>query len=241
MSPLATIMTQETMNQYLVVFRLLWKLKRAEYRSNECWRCLKYISRSANNSYLGLGSKIKFLVRLGLDLRTKLANFCSNFQSYLQFEVLEGAWKCFKEEAMASTDLDALIMAHETYLKTLVSRSLLDDDCEILRETLSDYWQLTDVFANVISRLFEKGEEIINYLTQRNEDDMINEESGGWGMAMDDINDEDEDVDDVSDEFFEDMRQSIDKLDTDYESFVSSFTENLPLQAHVDLRFLVFR
>ena len=55
--------------------------------------------------------------------------------------------------ARKSNDLDELIDAHETYLQTVVRKSLLDEASEHLREVLYQLFEVTHRFSRLVERL----------------------------------------------------------------------------------------
>ncbi len=48
-----------------------------------------------------------------------------------------GAWQQFQSRAAAAADLDALLSAHRTYLSSVLSKALLDEESALARDTLA--------------------------------------------------------------------------------------------------------
>ena len=249
-SPLSAVIPPATMVEYQQVFRLLWKLKKTEGNLNECWKGLKCISRGANRPDLGMGKRVRELLLMAFNLRSKLAHFCINFQHYVMFEVLEGAWKDFTSTADKAEDLDALICAHDAYMQSILSKCLLDDSptAHELRNRLTEYFRLIDGFTKMIIRLVCDAEQILHFLYARlrGADGLQNWE----GSAR-------PEVDDVPIEYYHEMKNHFAAIVDKYEIFIHAFTEQvislfasrqLSLvwfqvsgEAHIDLRFLMFR
>eukprot|EP00210_Caulerpa_lentillifera_P002528 g2425.t1 len=231
--PLSTVLTPVTLLEYQKVFRLLWKLKRAEDRLNESWRGMKCISRSTSRPDLQLGRKLRSLYLLAFNARTKLAHFCTNFQHYIMFEVLEGAWKDFTNKADQATDLDALIEAHEDYVSHIVSKCLLGSDStsDGLRNLLMEYFNLIDGFCNTITRLLMDSEQILKFLYSR-----LHAGQGNWS-----VDENRGELDDVPGEYYHEMREHFASILEKYDLFLAAFTERVTGEAQIDLRFLMFR
>lgn len=96
--------------------------------------CLSSLCRTLNQLPVGRSGQLaRTLLRKALRVRSQLSHFCTNFQYYIMFEVLEGAWRSLTLQATQATDLDQLLQAHEYYLATIVTRCLLGEDTQILR------------------------------------------------------------------------------------------------------------
>jgi len=233
-SPLSTVIPPTTMTEYQKVFRLLWKLKKAEMSVNECWKGLKCLCRSVNRPDLGVGNRLRELLLLAFNVRSKLSHFCINFQYYIMFEVLEGAWKDFTSTADKATDLDALIHAHEAYVESIISKCLLDStpSADALRSLLTEYFRLIDDFAKTIARLVSDAQQILHFLFARLKAAL---QQGNWAASPR------PDVDDVPMEYYQEMKNHFASVLDKYDMFIGSFTERVSGEAHIDLRFLMFR
>lgn len=67
-----------------------------------------------------------------------------------------GTWQEFQHRAAAAGDLDALMTAHESYLTQLLDKSLLNEDCAALAETLNSVLANMLGLAPLVSRLNEQ-------------------------------------------------------------------------------------
>lgn len=68
------------------------------------------------------------LLYKALKVWSQLSRFCTNFEYYLLFEVLEGAWQSLTMQTTQWTDLDELLQTHEYYLAQIVTHCLLGED-----------------------------------------------------------------------------------------------------------------
>lgn len=218
-SPLATVIPPEMISEYQKVFRLLWKLKKTELNTNECWKGLKAISRSINRPALGVGKHLKELLMIAFNVRSKLSHFCTNLQYYITFEVLESAWKDFKIMADKATDLDALIGAHEIYIASILSKCFLDSNpsAEALRALLVEYFRLIDAFTKMIVRLVTDAQQILQILYAR-----LNGTAANWTGG-----DARPFVDDVPTEYHLEMKHHFIAIQEKYDIFIGSFTEKV--------------
>lgn len=71
------------------------------------------------------------------------------------FEVLECSWSDFLAEVDAAADLDALIAAHETYLDTILKKSLLGERSQQLCKRLFTIFDTILRFKGFADRLYE--------------------------------------------------------------------------------------
>lgn len=218
-SPLSTVIPATTIAEYQKVFRLLWKLKKAEMCVNECWKGLKCVGKKVNRPDLAAGGRLKELLLLAFNVRSKLSHFCINYQYYIMFEVLEGAWKDFTATADKATDLDALIHAHEAYMKSIISKCLLDatPSADALRALLADYFRLIDGFTKTVGRLVSDAQQILHLLYAR----LRGADHGNWQAAAR------PDVDDVPNEYHQEMKSHFAAVLEKYDMFIGAFTERV--------------
>ena len=71
------------------------------------------------------------------------------------FEVLECSWSDFLAEVDAAADLDALIPAHDTYLDTVLKKSLLGERSQQLCKRLFTIFDTILRFKGFADRLYE--------------------------------------------------------------------------------------
>ncbi|CAD7697869.1 unnamed protein product [Ostreobium quekettii] len=237
LQPMATIFTPSVMNQYLRVFRLLWKLKHAEHTLAEAWHTLKLLDRVLNTFGPKSGDRARSLLRLGLKLRSKMSHFVTNLQYYVMFEVLEGAWGEFTQHAHSATDLDELIAAHEQYLDAILTRSLLIGDVAKIHMKLEEIFSCVFRLLGVVNRLSTEVETAAQVLKAQKQKVQRRTRKGGWGIGKGDAVPEK----DIPEKEYADIKRVADNVGLEYEVLLNQFTKDLPVQALSDLRFLVFR
>jgi gamma-tubulin complex component 3 len=118
--PISTILTHETIQGYLKVFNLLWKLKRVEHALNTSW----VQQTSYRNELFSLVEIRGDLHKCNL-LRSEMLHFISNLHSYLQVEVIESEWKKFEEELTSAEDLYQIMQVQKQFIKVIHERSML--------------------------------------------------------------------------------------------------------------------
>jgi len=130
-SPLDIIFTDEAMNIYMNVFRVLWRVKRIEITVNATWKKFMNLSRKIPKQ-----SPVAALVHYCNTTRHSLVYFLNTFQHYLMFDVLETSWLSLLDKIDAlkrsAGDLDDLIKLHQTYLKGIEEHTFLKDTQEQL-------------------------------------------------------------------------------------------------------------
>jgi gamma-tubulin complex component 3 len=102
--PLATVFTEDVMEDYKKIFSFLWRLKRIEHQLSSSWRLYKEHVQKFQRIK---GMKDNFH-RFNL-CHHEMLHFVSNIHNYIMVEVLESAWKMYMDEIKTVADLDELI------------------------------------------------------------------------------------------------------------------------------------
>ena len=244
-APLDVVFTPEATRKYLRVFTFLWRLKRVEAALNATWQTMKpNVAASLERDGVSgaAGAALAAELRRCHTLRGEMHHFVSNLQYYVMFEVLEGSWDAFTRELNDADDLDALVQAHDTYLDAVTRKSLLGAKSQLLAHTLGAIFDAILRFRAFADRLYEvaKDAAMRRQLAQlRVEQRARTGERGGWGT----VPGEDPSGGDglLSCDFVREMRAQLDALSDEYAKMLDGFLNLLPLQTHVDLRFLLFR
>ncbi|KAK4487246.1 hypothetical protein RD792_006150 [Penstemon davidsonii] len=226
--PLNTIFTESVMSRYLRIFNFLWKLRRVEHALIGVWKTMK-----PNCVTSRFFTKLPSDVKLQLILTSRkcqvlwdeMNHFVSNLQYYIMFEVLEVSWSNLSKELEVAKDLDDLLGAHEKYLCSIVEKSLLGERSQNLNKTLFTLLDLILRFRSHADRLYEG----ISELQSRNTD------TGSW------LGEGRKDLTKRAGEFLRNMGQDIDATRKEYSSAFEGFISQLPIQQHIDLKFLTFR
>ncbi|KAI3471419.1 hypothetical protein Pfo_030783 [Paulownia fortunei] len=245
--PLNTVFTESVMSRYLRIFNFLWKLRRVEHALIGVWKTMK-----PNCVTSRFFAKLPHAVKLQLILTSRkcqvlwdeMNHFVSNLQYYIMFEVLEVSWSNFSKELEAAKDLDDLLGAHEKYLYSIVEKSLLGERSQILNKTLFTLFDLILRFRSHADRLYEGINELQSRTTDSSSRDKSrlqrpsrnrSSEPGPW------LGEGRKDLTRRAGEFLRNMGQDIDAIAKEYSSVFEGFISQLPVQQHVDLKFLTFR
>lgn len=130
-APLNTVFSPKVMEAYLLIFRLLWRLKRMDHLMGAAYinLCsfddLKARRRSANEDEEW--KEVMKVVRKAHFLRMKMTQLVQNMQHYCTVEVLEGSWTILERSMNSAEDLDEMIQAHSVYLTRIKDRTLLSE------------------------------------------------------------------------------------------------------------------
>ncbi|XP_010668610.2 gamma-tubulin complex component 3 [Beta vulgaris subsp. vulgaris] len=243
--PLNTVFTESVMTRYLRIFNFLWKLRRVEHALISVWKTMKPNCISSH-SFIKLQNAVKMKLLSTLRrcqvLWDEMNHFVSNLQYYIMFEVLEVSWSNFSNEMEAAKDLDDLLAAHEKYLHSIVEKSLLGEKSQSLYETLFVLFDLVLRFRSLTDRLYEG----IYELQARSSDShdkrklsrqssRISAEAGSWATEGRKA------LTQHAAKFLSNMSQELDDVGKKYSSLLTGFISQLPVQQHIDLKFLLFR
>uniref|UniRef100_A0A7S3QYS6 Gamma-tubulin complex component n=1 Tax=Dunaliella tertiolecta TaxID=3047 RepID=A0A7S3QYS6_DUNTE len=236
--PLATIFTRDAMGQYLRVFALLWRLKRVESALSSSWMVLqceveRALSKFPQNQK---GQAAERVQRQCLQLRSEMSHFVTNLQYYLMFEVMESAWQEMSRRVSCAADLDQLIDAHEDYLGTLIRKALLDAGSEALRVTLAELTSNMLGLHGVVQRFNEVVQSAERRLLAKQWRIKERTAAGQWGTVAGE-----DDISSVPSEELLPVEKRVDELQRVHARALQTFTQQLPAQAHDEVRFLLYR
>ncbi|KAK9053718.1 hypothetical protein SSX86_024792 [Deinandra increscens subsp. villosa] len=237
--PLNTVFTESVMGSYLRIFSFLWKIRRVEHAVLGVWKAMK-----PNLTSSHFFTKLPKAVRLKIVLTSRkcqvlwdeMNNFITSLQAYIMFEVLEVTWSKFCNEMEAAKDLDYLIAAHDKYLVTIVEKSLLGENSETLYKSLLMLFDVILRFTSVADRLCEfKTRNTESKTKEAKTSKSKGSETDPW------LNEGRKAVTQRASEFLGVMGQDLDSVSKEYSSVLKGFISQLPMQQHVDLKFLMFR
>ncbi|XP_039127387.1 gamma-tubulin complex component 3 [Dioscorea cayenensis subsp. rotundata] len=240
MVPLDTVFTASVMKKYLRIFNYLWKLKRVEHALIRVWKTMKpNCIASCIFAKEGMGVKVQFVsvLRRCQVLWNEMNHFVTNFQYYIMFEVLEVSWARFSEEMDVTKDMDGLLAAHEKYLSSIMEKSLLGERSQGIVRTLFALFDLILRFRSHAEMWFERIYELQirgrgkSRSKAKDEFSKTNSWLEGGRKAMMQL----------AGEFIQKMGEDLDKIAAEYTSSLAVFISQLPMQQHVDLKFLLFR
>lgn len=140
-APLNTVFAPKVMDAYLLIFRLLWRLKRMDHLMSMAYLSLCWFEDQKRRRKEGedeeLWREMKSVVRRAHHLRMKMSHVVQNMQHYCTVEVLEGSWTLLERDMAAADDLDGMIHAHSVYLTRIKDRTLLSDRSKYVATELS--------------------------------------------------------------------------------------------------------
>ncbi|KAI3507647.1 hypothetical protein L1887_22636 [Cichorium endivia] len=236
--PLNTIFTQSAMGNYLKIFNFLWKIRRVEHGILRSWKAMKPNLSTSLLSKLPKGVKFQVVLRRCQVLWGQMSHFLTNLQSYVMFEVLEVSWDKFCNEMKASKDLDDLIDAHDKYLSSIIEKSLLGESCKDLIKTLLKLFDVILRFTSVLDRFYEGINEFGSSKSKMKKGKGLKSkglETDSW------VNEGRKAVTQRAGEFLKNMGRDFDEISKEYLLLLKGFICQLPMQQHVDLKFLLFR
>ncbi|KAJ3677077.1 hypothetical protein LUZ60_002801 [Juncus effusus] len=230
--PLDAIFNCTVMNKYLRIFNYLWRLKRVEDSLTHIWKSTKpnfIISRIFTKKGENDQNKLKLipLLRKFQVLWNEMNHFITNFQYYIMFEVLEESWARFSYEMEASSDFDDLLVAHEKYLSSILEKSLLGEKSGGLLEILCRVFEVVLRFRNRADGWLEP----FYALQLRPKKSDKNKSQRGPRNALTQLDER----------HLRKMGEDLDQIAKEYSNSLDSFIKQLPLQQHVDLKYLFFR
>ncbi|KAK3405617.1 gamma-tubulin complex component 3 [Eucalyptus grandis] len=247
--PLDTIFTESVMAKYLKIFNFLWKLRRVEHALIGAWKTMKP-NCITSRAFLKLQRAVKLQLLSTLRrcqvLWNEMNHFVTNLQYYIMFEVLEVSWSNFSNEIEAAKDLDDLLAAHDKYLTSIVEKSLLGERSQTLHKSLFVLFDLILRFRSHADRLYEgiyelqarTGNSSLPSRDKSKTRKQKNDQSSEPGSL---ITDGRKALTQRAGDFLQNMRQDLDAISKEYTSLLEGFLSQLPLQQHVDLKFLMFR
>ncbi|KAK4272606.1 hypothetical protein QN277_021137 [Acacia crassicarpa] len=244
--PLDTVFTESVMSRYLRIFNFLWKLRRVEHALIGAWKTMKP-NCITSHSFTKLQNTVKLqlvsTLRRCQVLWVEMNHFVSNLQYYIMFEVLEVSWSNLLNEMEVAKDLDDLLAAHEKYLHSIVEKSLLGERSQSIYKSLFIVFDLILRFRSLADRLYEGINELQSRITESSFQDQNKSrkqisksvEHESW------IADGRKALTQRAVEFLQSMEQNLNVIAEEYSSFQEEFISQLPVQKHVDLKFLFFR
>ncbi|KAL9259817.1 Gamma-tubulin complex component 3-like protein [Drosera capensis] len=247
--PLNTVFTESVMARYLRIFNFLWKLRRVEHALIGTWKTMKP-NCITSHSFIKLQHAVKMWLLSTLRrcqvLWNKMNHFVSNLQYYIMFEVLEVSWSNFSSEMEAAKDLDDLLAAHEKYLHSIVEKSLLGERSKTLYGTLFVLFDLMLRFRSLADRLYERIHELqtrsmASSLQSRQKNAQakrLTTKSLETGSL---VADGKKALTQHTDETLSLMSPELDEIGRKYSILLNGFISELPMQQHIDLKFLLFR
>lgn len=122
--PLAT-MLRPSMDEYRIIFKPLWNIKRIEFVLLKVWKEQLLNSKCLKRS--GVASEIKGIAsRLHL-CTSEMIHFIHQMQYYTMFEVIECQWNDLIKNIQQANALDDVLESHNQFLETIKMEIFLDE------------------------------------------------------------------------------------------------------------------
>ncbi|MQL85494.1 hypothetical protein Taro_018021 [Colocasia esculenta] len=237
--PLDTVFTASVMKRYLRIFNFLLKLRRVEHALIGVWKMMKP-NRITQHLFIKESSIVKSqfvsVLRRCQVLWNEMNHFVTNLQYYIMFEVLEVSWAHFSEEMDDAKDLDDLLAAHEKYLGSILEKSLLGEKSMEINRTLFALFDHILKFRSNADRWFEgiyelqpRGKSKSKLMKDQQSKNSSWIDGGRKALIQ------------RAGIILKKMGEDLNIIAKEYSFSLKSFISQLPVQQHVDLKFLLFR
>lgn len=125
--PLAT-MLRPCMDEYRIIFKPLWNIKRIEFVVLKIWK-----EQIFNSKFLkSTGPEIKVIKSRLRMITSEMIHFVHQMQYYTMFEVIECSWTALLEKINAAKALDDVLASHAEFLDTIKNGIFLDQSANRL-------------------------------------------------------------------------------------------------------------
>ncbi|CAI9736832.1 gamma-tubulin complex component 3 homolog [Octopus vulgaris] len=148
--PIKTVFYDECVIMYLKAFNFLWRAKRMEHILATVWKGLLFNAKS----YRQLPELKNPLHRCHVQC-SKMVQFISQLQYYINFEVLECSWDKLVNEVKKSKDLNDIIKAHDLFLEEITTGCLLNKDSYKISEQLRSIFDLIIKFQVELEKMYK--------------------------------------------------------------------------------------
>jgi gamma-tubulin complex component 3 len=191
--PVLAIIEPAIMEEYRTLFVHLFGLRKIEYFLNFTWRQSAMLSHALQSmaQYSAIKAStdpyyaraVVLLRRISITRQTMI-NFLVNLKSYLMLEVIEGGWERLERRIKDSNSLDALIEAHENYVKAIRRQSLFcDSDKEnAISVAINKLLQLCNRFSLYQRNLFGHALELADKAAVKRRLAAQRAKEGNWGF-----------------------------------------------------------
>lgn len=159
-APLNTVFSVKVMDAYLLIFRLLWRLKRMDHLMSEGYSRLREAEalRRRRRRKVKRDALLDGVLKRVHFVRMKITHLVHNMQHYCTVEVLEGCWAVLERELSEAEDLDGMIQAHARYLTLIKDRTLLSDRSRYVASELNGLLDIVPRFSAVMRDVCERWE-----------------------------------------------------------------------------------
>lgn len=178
--PIGVVFTPDTMNRYLMLFNTLWRAKRMEWVLSKVWKRLATLHKMVR-----VLRELAPVLHMANLLASEMIHFVHQMAYYITFEVMECGWDRLVKQIDTAESLEDVIQAHEEFLCTLLSRSLLDDrGREMLTQLRAIYDRILE-FQGIQDRLHEESAAEFESRLARERAIQAKTTKGGYGTSAD--------------------------------------------------------
>ena len=234
--PIGTVFDTEAMNSYLMLFNALWRAKRIEWILSCVWKRQASLHKMAR-----VVPEIKPLLHLANLLASEMIHFIHQLAYYITFEVMECSWDILMNQLRKADSLDAVIEAHEGFLKTLLAQSLLDERSSDLLTQLRAIYDRIIEFQGIQNNMYVAA--VAEAEARRADEAAIreNQKRGRYGLSQQ----EEDESKARSREFarvkLQSMKSQLKIVSQSYQDMVRTFLLQLACSQDQALQFLSFR
>ncbi|KAL4219924.1 Gamma-tubulin complex component 3 [Mactra antiquata] len=176
--PIRTVFTPECMIMYLRVFNFLWRAKRMEYVLALIWK-----NQIFNAKLLKSIPELSTILHQCHMLGSEMVHFIQQTQYYISFEVLECSWHELLNKVKEAEDLDCVIAAHETFLDTVITRCLLDEQSRGILTQLRTIFDLIIGFQQAQDSFYQTAQQELMARQHFAKLQKQRSDQGDWGLT----------------------------------------------------------
>ncbi|XP_049847822.1 gamma-tubulin complex component 3 homolog [Schistocerca gregaria] len=253
-SPISAVIGNKSLlQQYRLVFRFLWRLKRTEHILVNTWRVLTNCSKQL----LTIVPEISGLLHLCHMTRHEMVCFSNNIQYYFMCEVLESSWQTLQQKVYSSLSLDEIVNSYNFYISTIVKAIFFDytsvshpkntdsKDANKTQKTLSSMiLEISDVireFCHQCEMLYSVSCEIASFSNPEFRENLEHTDRYKWGVTGEDeavIQDFKEHLEKI---LTVELNTAIDKYKQVFRQFLTTLSYEVKKGNNAHLRYLFQR
>ncbi|CAH1785133.1 unnamed protein product [Owenia fusiformis] len=234
--PISTVFTSECIMLYLQVFNFLWRAKRMEYSLAGIWK-----GQMANAKLYRRLPELSPVLHQCHVLGCEMIHFIQQVQYYINFEVLECSWDELLSKVTSGEDLDYVIAAHQEFLDTIITRSLLDEKSRGILTQLRVIFDLIVQFQQIQDAMYQTAEDERLARQAFQDHQKSRSEKGEWAMTANEEKAEKQRMKEFQRGFISSTAAKLRVLSQSYQDMVQQFLVMLQSHSDVSLRFLSFR
>ncbi|XP_076356423.1 gamma-tubulin complex component 3 homolog isoform X1 [Tachypleus tridentatus] len=234
--PIGTVFTPHCINAYLRLFNTLWRSKRMEYILSGMWQTQMTYSRLLRT----LPGVTPILHHCHFIL-SEMVHFVQQVQYYVAFEVMECSWAELQQKVMCAEDLDQVIAAHEEFLDSIMTRSLLDEESKDVLTQLRAIYDLIIRYQNIQTKFWQQALSEIEARKALEIRINAKTEKGKWGITEAELEVEKQRQLEFDKKVIPMTKAQLRVLANSYQDMVQKFLLMIADHSDPNLRFLSFR